>query len=67
MKFFNKNSIISKDLVGEKIYVYNGKVFQRKTVVPGMVGFKVGEFILTKKIGSKIHTKDLKKKKKVKK
>ena len=67
MKFFNKNSIISKDLVGEKIYVYNGKVFQRKTVVQGMVSFKVREFILTKKIKKKIQKKKKKKKKKVKK
>lgn len=66
-KLFRKNQKIKEGWVGQKLYVYNGKTFQRKTVNLGMVGHKVGEFILTKRLGSQIHVKKEKKKKKGKK
>lgn len=63
IKLFKKNQKIKEDWVGLKMYVYNGKVFQRKTVNIGMVGRKVGEFVLTKRLGGQIHQKKEKKKK----
>lgn len=64
MKFFSKNVRIIEKWVGEKVYVYNGRLFQRKTITASMVGHKLGEFIWTKKLGAVIHQKEKKKKKK---
>lgn len=63
IKLFKKNQKIKEDWVGLKMYIYNGKVFQRKMVNIGMVGRKVGEFVLTKRLGGQIHQKKEKKKK----
>jgi len=63
MKIYKKDFRVLSDLVGKKIYVYNGKEFQRKTVHAGMVGHKLGEFLWTKKFGPRIHVKEGKKKK----
>jgi len=63
MKFFRKNQVIPEEWVGEKIFVYNGIRFQRKTVTMGMVGLKIGSFIWTKRTGPQIHQKEKKKQK----
>lgn len=67
IKLFKKNQKIKEGWVGLKLQIYNGKVFQRKRVNVGMVGRKVGEFVLTKRLGGQIHQKKEKKKKKGKK
>jgi ribosomal protein S19 len=64
MKIYRKNEKIPKSWLGKKLYIYNGKLFQKKLVNFGMVGHKIGEFVLTKKLGSIIHKKEGKKKKK---
>ena len=64
MKIYQKEKRILEEWVGKRIYIYNGKGFQRKLIHRGMVGYKVGEFILTKKLGGNIHLKEGKKKKK---
>lgn len=67
IKLFKKNQKIKEGWVGLKLQIYNGKIFQRKRVNLGMVGRKVGEFVLTKRLGGQIHQKKEKKKKKGKK
>ena len=48
-------STITFEFVGQQVAVYNGQLFQNFSVLPAMVGFKFGEFIRTKKLGSAIH------------
>jgi|JI61114C2RNA_FD_contig_41_4933498_length_445_multi_1_in_0_out_0_1 ribosomal protein S19 len=49
----NKNILF--DDVGLQFKVYNGKVWQSFLVVEDMVSHTVGEFVITKKLGSNIH------------
>lgn len=67
LKFYNKSARVRSDWVGQRVFIYNGCTFQKKLVSLGMVGFRLGEFVLTKKLGNTIHKKKdnkLKKKKK---
>jgi len=41
--------IQSKDL-NKKFLVYNGKDFQKLIVQEGMIGYKFGEFVMTRKV-----------------
>ena len=50
----NKNSIILPYIVGQKISIYNGKNFIDLKITDKMVGFKLGNFVFTRKVG-KIH------------
>jgi ribosomal protein S19 len=67
IKIYNKSLRIKSEWIGEKVFIYNGKVFQRKSIHASMLGYKIGEFVLTKRLGGKIHIKESKKKKKNKK
>jgi ribosomal protein S19 len=62
-----RNLIIIKELIGLRIAVYNGYHMHSFIVKPQMVGFPLGSFSLTKKLGYKIHLKKKKNKKKKKK
>lgn len=55
IKIWKKSSVILSTFVGYKFLVYNGKKFWPITVTDKMIGYKFGEFVLTKKIGSTIH------------
>jgi ribosomal protein S19 len=44
-----RSEIIIKEFVGKVYSVYNGLIYVRLLVKKNMLGFKVGEFILTKK------------------
>lgn len=44
-----KNSVILPKFIGLTIQVYNGKTFIAVKIVDEMVGFKLGEFVLTRK------------------
>lgn len=62
-KFWAGNHLITKALVGKEISVYNGQTFKTFKVLDLMVGYKVGHFIFTRRVGSDIHkTKKFKKK-----
>ena len=61
---WNRNSIISKALIGRVFTVHNGVWLLKVTVESNMVGFKLGSFSFTKRIGFEIHDPDKKKKKK---
>lgn len=52
----NKNDVILDYMVGLYFLVYNGKNFFLLFIKENMVGYRIGEFILTKNLGSQIHT-----------
>jgi small subunit ribosomal protein S19 len=54
-KFWTGNHIITPSLVGKDVEVYNGKIFKSFKVLELMVGYKVGHFIFTRRVGSDIH------------
>ena len=64
---WSRRSTIINDMVGMTLLVYNGKDFLLVRVNNFMVGCKLGEFALTKNMGTSIHTRNIKKKKKKKK
>lgn len=49
LRIYKKNTIITPKLVGLTIYVYNGHQWIKLNIEENMVGFKLGEFILTRK------------------
>ena len=49
IKTTSKNSVILPKFVGLTIQVYNGKTFIAIKIVDEMVGYRLGEFILTRK------------------
>lgn len=52
-----RDMLINKALLLKRptLLVYNGKSYAKVTLTTKMMGHKVGEFSLTKKLGSKIH------------
>lgn len=53
-------------LIGKNVLVHNGRIFRKLRILPKMVGYKCGEFILTKAIGRSIHQSARNQKKKLK-
>jgi ribosomal protein S19 len=54
----DRNTTITEELVGLTLQVYNGKSNLKLAVAhPDMVGYKFGEFIFTKRLGSYLHKK----------
>lgn len=49
IKTVYKNFVILPKFVGLTMQVYNGKTFTTLKIVNEMVGYKVGEFVLTRK------------------
>jgi ribosomal protein S19 len=50
--------------IGGVFYLYNGRLMFPITILESMVGFRFGEFVLTKRLGSGIHVKKTRKSKK---
>jgi ribosomal protein S19 len=46
---FSKNSIIPSFLINKTVVLHNGNTFEEVTITSSMVGFKLGEFIKTRK------------------
>ena len=57
----NKSIIILDFMVGLYFLVYNGLTYQLVFIKENMIGYKIGEFVLTKTLGEEIH--NLKKRK----
>jgi len=55
IRLFKKNSCINSKLVGFTFQIHNGMYFQRLKITELMVGHKIGEFVLTKRMGAFIH------------
>lgn len=51
----NRASTITRRMVGRTFSVYNGKFHRRTLINRLMVGHHLGEFVVTKKLGSLIH------------
>lgn len=52
----NRNTTITKDMIGGLFQVYNGKMYMKLNIAhPEMVGHKLGEFVFTKRMGSFLH------------
>lgn len=62
MKIYKSNYKITLQDVGQVIKCYNGKIWVSLTLIENMVGHFIGEFLVTKRLGSIIHR--IKKKKK---
>jgi ribosomal protein S19 len=63
---FSKNIIITALMVGFYFLIYNGFNFKSLFIKESMIGFKIGEFIVTKQLGMKIHLEKKKKRKSIK-
>nr|QEH58576.1 ribosomal protein S19 [Piridium sociabile] len=50
IKIFSRNFIIYPGFLGMSFYVYNGKRFKVLTIDKLKIGYKLGQFIRTKKI-----------------
>jgi len=49
IKIISKNSVILPKFIGLTLQVYNGKTFIIVKIIDEMVGYKLGEFISTRK------------------
>lgn len=49
-----RSSVIPSFLIGETVYIHNGIEFKRVLITREKIGFKFGDFSLTRKIVSKI-------------
>jgi ribosomal protein S19 len=64
VKIWKKNEAIPSFLIGKSVLIYNGKIFKKINVTRNRVGYKFGEFIVTRKFNKKIKKIILKTKKK---
>ena len=48
-KIWFRNSTIPSSLIGQIVYVHNGKIFKPLVITREKVGFKFGEFSFTRK------------------
>ena len=48
----SRNSTIIPIFVNKTINVHNGKIYQKLKIIENMVGYKLGEFVPTRKIFS---------------
>jgi len=62
----SRDSTILEEFMGKIISVYNGKTYVRVKVRPKMIGYKLGVYSYTKKMGKSIHNSDKNAKKKAK-
>lgn len=60
---WSRSSTIPESLAGKMVFVHNGKEFKKVFIRRSRIGFKFGEFALTKKFTQKKDKKNLKKKK----
>jgi ribosomal protein S19 len=62
--FYDRRIIITKSDIGKEVYVYNGKRFLLVKITRRTVGYRLGQFVFTKRLGRTIHIVKRKKKKK---
>ena len=48
----SRSSTILNSFIGLTIYIYNGKRFNKLIITEKMVGYKLGEFAFTRKLGN---------------
>jgi small subunit ribosomal protein S19 len=62
-KVWSRSSQIPSFLLGKTISVYNGKEFKPVLITREKIGFKFGDFSITRKYGNKLKNSKLKNKK----
>lgn len=67
IKVYSRNSVILEDFVDQVFNVYDGRKFVLVRVTPEMVGFKFGDFALSKLMTGAIHNTEKSEKKATKK
>lgn len=58
----NRRIVIFKTDIGKEVYIHNGKWFYSLKITNRHVGFRLGQFILTKRLGRYIHMSNINKK-----
>ena len=53
--FFSRSSLIPESFINSKVKIYNGIWPLSVLVSPQHVGYRLGEFSITKRLGSSIH------------
>ena len=53
-KFWSRSSTILESMIGDFVFIHNGKEFKKVIVIREKVGFKFGDFSFTRKYTSKI-------------
>lgn len=53
-KIYDKSLIIPQSFIGKAVLVYNGKEFKKIIIDREKIGFRFGEFVLTKKYTKKL-------------
>jgi small subunit ribosomal protein S19 len=48
-KIWSRSSAIPSSLIGETVFVHNGKEFKRVSITREKIGFKFGEFSFTRR------------------
>lgn len=61
---FSNKSVILRSLFEKKVQIYNGKSLKSFFIKRGMLGLKIGEFVLTRKFGKLHKEKNISKSKK---
>lgn len=56
IKIWSRQSVISELFIGKQVSIYNGQKFKKILITRDNVGYKFGDFCLTKKYSSKIKT-----------
>ena len=56
-KVYNTNFLIPEDLLGKRVLVYNGRQFISLLIREDHINGRLGNFIITKRQGYKIHKK----------
>ncbi len=54
----NRTTVVTRQLIGKVVSVHNGKQWSSIPVRKKHLGFKMGQFIYTKKLGRFIHEQD---------
>jgi ribosomal protein S19 len=60
--YLSRTAVLTDRHVGNTYFIHNGKRFLEFYVQKNHVGYKAGQFFVTKKIGAIIHIRKLKKK-----
>jgi len=55
IQIWSRRSVILPIFVGTNVEIHDGKKFVNLSITKNMVGYKFGEFALTKRIGRNIH------------
>lgn len=61
IQVWSRNSAITDGMVGKTLSVHNGRNFTPIFITGGMLGYKLGSFVFTKRTGNRIHIKKTKK------